>query len=318
MARAIFKQVRNQIPQTKSIIEKITHHVLIVGAANSSETGMDTNTGAIRIPLDFLNDTEIIQKTILLTENLIDADFYQMVGRVYATRERLLGVRINLELRGGGGNTTANEYQNLQNASRRICLCIVDSDKKCPNDAVGETARRVLGVNDSSKLLCNVVVTTCREAENMLSSRQLELVSSGDRNRMMAWTALEHIERSPFAKTCLYIDLKKGLELKEIYSTPNSNPRQYWEPLIPRIAQVIKYPGDSQCIVSGTCQKHEECKCEFIPGFGNSILDNVTNELLHLSTHKLSESVSPNTEEEWLNIGAAVLTWGCGGVRINV
>jgi|GEM_PF-2685370 len=66
-------------------MEKITHHVLIVAEANYQVAGLGTTTRAIRVPMDFFDDTEIIQRTILLTENLMDTEFYQIVGRVYAT-----------------------------------------------------------------------------------------------------------------------------------------------------------------------------------------------------------------------------------------
>jgi hypothetical protein len=323
---ASYKKCKEQLPEYANLKSITSDYIQVIPDGNDTINIVDGQR-IINIPLGRFTDTSMIQESVLLCENLIDCDFYQIVAKVYALKKKLGTLKMRYEGRLGGGSTIVDVYQQTQGENKRLCLCIADSDKKFPTSDFGEIIKRLERIDDKAKPLSKYIPLLCREAENMLSYKQLELACSMDESRLKALQSLNNIEKCNDEER-LYIDIKKGLKLAGVFKLAIDNPcRNYWNNFLSSFCRANVY-NNNPCLRKNNyhinehnCELKEEddsCECTIMPGFGDNIFENVVMELKRNSGQKVAEMLSSSVSDEWMRVGHIVFSWCIGRGRRSV
>jgi hypothetical protein len=305
-SRNIYQKLYNQSTQFLSYLSAVTKYIEIVNPCYEPEVLSDSGKQIIKVPPRFFNDSESVQKTILLCENSDDAVLYETIAKVYL-RWKQMNVPIVCEPRGGGGNTISTEYINIQKLKKSFCLCIVDSDKIAPNGNLGSTASRLQAQSNSSCINTQTFILGCREIENLIPNSILSELCSGNEERVKALRIFEKISKSA-VDIRYFLDIKKGTRLKEIIQASNPNIKSFWKTklsLIPDISSCI----DGWCQDNWKCSNSEECQCKISLGFGESTLSDTVKYLKRNNPHDIARIVDPSKHSDWEQIGQLVMDW---------
>ncbi len=310
---ASIRKCREQAPEYGNLKHSASDFVQVMP---DGEATVDIVNGqrVITVPIRKFADTSMIQETILIGENLLDIRFYKIVARVYASKNKMGKMKIRSDGQFGGGTTTVDLYQKLQDEDERFCLCVVDSDKRFPGSGLGTIAQKIVTIDDNNKTTTRQISLLCREAENMISLPQLESVCEKEVSRVEALRVLGKIESCDH-EARFYIDLKNGLKIANILKLQDKTCRQYWINSISDISSLIG-TCKSPCLEGGECCGEEKnCKCAIMPGFGEAILKNVVDKLERYSIPKVAEMISGPVIDEWMRVGRIVFSWCVGKER---
>ncbi|MDB9514495.1 hypothetical protein PN499_25160 [Kamptonema animale CS-326] len=316
ITRKTYKKLYGPATQYLSYLSVVTKYIEIVNRCYCYEPKVFKDAGKqiIKVPPSFFNDSYSLQETILLCENSADAFLYESIGKVYLKWNQLK-VPIAYEPRGGGGNTIANEYINIQQGKKRFCLCIVDSDKIAPYENFGSTASRIQDQSDSTCLYTRILVLDCREIENLIPPSILSNLCSGNqerhketyRDRLEALKVFESISGSA-VEAKYFLDIKKGTWMKEIINAKHPKSKEFWQvqiSLIPNISSRI----DDWCLVNWKCSNSGECKCKISLGFGENTLSHTLKYLQQKTPNEIEKIVEKSKHPHWENIGEVVMNW---------
>lgn len=305
-ARNIYHKLYNQSTQFQSYLYAVTRYIEIVNPCYEPQVVSDSGKQIIKVCPRFFNDSESVQKTILLCENSDDAVLYEIIAKVYLIWKKR-NVQIVCEPRGGGGNTISSEYINIQQAKKRFCLCIADSDKIAPDGNLGSTASRLQTQSDSTCINTQTFILNCREIENLIPNSILSELCSGNPERLKALKYFQNISSAVDIRD--FLDIKKGTRMKEIMQASNPKVKSFWEvklSLIPNISSCI----DKWCQANWQCSSNSgECKCKISLGFGESTLSNTVEYLKQKSPHEIAKIVDRSKHSDWEQIGQVVINW---------
>lgn len=252
----------------------------------------------------------------LLVENLIDADFYNIVLGLYRKEKGLLPYCCTMYPLMGGGVTTAKVMDNEANIKRHYCLAIADSDRKRPNGQKGQTANELLHAVGAGAYNCSVCcLEDLSEIENMIPRKVVRFLfplGAGD---------IDILTKDPS-----FFDMKKGLHFIDLLDNKNCN---YWRGLLPEKQGVFTH-RDSLKSANPNNQDFERAMKAadqtIIPGFGVNLLkrvmdadndaippvrqQNITaNDLLHKTN---MSDLNTFQQREWIRVGQYIFSWGCG------
>lgn len=111
-------------------------------------------------------------ETHVLTENLIDSEFFSYIIRYFLKIKNLRGAKYNFYPLMGGGDTMRKVLENEILISRHFCLTLADSDKLYPNDVIGSTANKVKELMEQNPFNCGFyVMSNVREIENLIPKK---------------------------------------------------------------------------------------------------------------------------------------------------
>ncbi|HEV2746567.1 MAG TPA: hypothetical protein VGW34_04625 [Allosphingosinicella sp.] len=156
----------------------------------SGDLGADER--CLVVPLSAFTDMEACLKSELLVENARrDGQFYLSLAEAMSGGRGRLPLRFDVVH--GGGNTTADEIERRLPAMRPL-LAIVDSDRRSPGGAAGETlqrSQRVMdGVDNPLKTLISLDV---RSLENFVPLAAWRRACEGDPDALAAIEALQRV-----------------------------------------------------------------------------------------------------------------------------
>ena len=315
-ARRTYNKLFNQSTQFQSYLSAVTTYIEIVNPCYEPEVVSNSGKQIIKVAPRFFNDSELVQKTILLCENINDAALYENIAKVYVVWNNI-NVKIVCEHRGGGGNTISLEYINIQKLKKRLCLCIVDSDKIAPDTNLGSTASRIQAESDSTCINTQTFILDCREIENLIPNSILSELCLGNQERLQALKILEDIS-SDAVDVRYFLDIKKGTRMKEIVNAVNPKIKSFWEvkiALIPNISSRI----DKWCQNNWQCSNNSgECKCKISLGFGENTLNNTVEYLKEKNPHEIAKKVDKYMQHDWGKIAQIVVNWCIAGSPIRV
>jgi hypothetical protein len=321
--RKVYSRILGKLPTTGSIRRKLPYRVDVVGHQPTELTLKESESQTIiQVPIRYFRDSGLVQETILLAENRRDAEVYKRMARVNIKLRRWATIPIRLETRPGGGADTAEEYRSLQEERKRLCLCIVDSDRTSPEGQLGLTALGLRRVEDPQQPMCVYLTTRTHELENCIPTGMYREVAEGDQRRK-AVEFLEDLEESELAEARKYLDFKKGLVLAEIFENLSKYSRSpanlsYWQSLLSHLAE-NSYPTHQECLEIGECRSEGRCSCSVMCGFGANVIDDVRNKVMERnSDHKIKAFLDTLTLPEWETLGSMVLAWCCGAEEIRV
>ena len=313
--RAMLRMVKHRQIQKSGLRSAVTIHVK-VSCGNDSWIADTGNGAVINVGLGQFHSFGSMSPAVVLGENMRDARLGETMARYYARERGMAQVKLKGRCRGGGGDTTAETFRGFRDETR-LCICIVDSDRKAPSDRLGSTARKVLREVDQNKPWACVLVTGCREAENQLSSRLIERGVDDDSGRLGMIPILEELDsRDVVAGLRDYCDLKKGTTLGWVLGLPAGRRQDFWLSHIDgiRTLPMVK----AECVERKQCGSANDCKCWVTPNLGDGMLEQCLNAMEMMSTQKIAEAVCPRTRPHWEHVGSAVFSWTCGTERVVV
>jgi hypothetical protein len=306
-ARHTYNKLFNQSTQLESYLSAVTRYIELVNFCYEPEVVSNSGKQIIKVAPSFFNDSELVQKSILLCENLHDAALYESIAKVYLVWNKI-NVKIVCEHRGGGGNTISSEYINIQRLKKRFCLCVVDSDKFAPGGNLGSTASLIRAESDSTCINTQTFILDCREIENLIPNSILSELCLGNQERLNALKILENISSSS-VEIRYFLDIKRGTKMKEIINASNPKIKSFWEVKISLIPDILSRI-DKWCQDNWQCSsKSGECKCKISLGFGESTLSNTVEYLNKKNPHEIAKLVDKSMHSEWEKIGQVIMNW---------
>lgn len=268
--RIILNKVRSQTPFKGSLIDEVCIQAIVESVIDTPTSTTVNGKKQIRIPAKLISEKpSIVDKGRFLTENLNDGIFYKNLA--------LTSIQLDPNLKNlfaplaiahsplnGGGNTTADVYRELSNSQDYLCLCITDSDKKCPTSGPGDTARRLIEHASAppDKWNCTLFVIDVRAIENITPISEFQFACAQlDDAQLKAANKL--IARFWGTSQWRYLPIKKGIRCHDLNSG-NLEHQIYWRQQL----------GISGCSANstGNCRSREECT--------HSIFEPISDQLL--------------------------------------
>lgn len=319
--RGTLRQAASRATEEMGLARHLALRVVVSSSATTPSVSGLQDHQVITLPLSFFSDSRSVQPSRVLVENLVDADLYISLGEYFGKESGLQGISVVLEPLHGGGSTTASVYANEQRVAKAFCICIVDSDRDCPSDALGSTARAVLKSEDAGKPYTAVHIPDLRTAENLIPYGVLEGIAYNNiparsgpiPTRQNVAHLIQKLAHSTSPEVRLWIPLKLSdpvLFNRILGMATAEGTKAYWCDW----ARVI----GSACGVSSTCKQQnrcrrtEECTCEVLPT-AKGLLEDAVDFMQKQSTQKLSEYVASDStlKTEWMRIGLVTFSWGC-------
>ncbi len=160
-----------------------------------------------KVPLVVLSDADVLDRPVLIAENLKDAKFY-MASAELLLSSAFPGYKLSVTASNGGGDTTWETVDYLSSLVGPAFLCVVDSDKPLSDSNIGQTAKKCLdALVPSAQWHRKVYVISGRMVENLIPhsgrSAVLEDMSQAHKNAHALLSDLDHA-------VFLYLDLKNG------------------------------------------------------------------------------------------------------------
>lgn len=305
--RAIYTMLYNKFSELRSYLSVVTRYIEITDLLEPALSSL-SDQEVIQVPLKFFENTQSIQKTILLCENSSDTSFYQTIARVYLIWKNA-NIKLEYEPRGGGGNTIDTEYDNIQKTTKYFCLCILDSDRIAPEGKLGSTAAQIdQNKNQSSQFFrTKVLILDVHEIENLIPNSILLGICSGDKQREEALKRIEKLQQIRGNQIKHFLDIKEGTLMYKIFDSTNPKDKLFWESHVLEINRILKCIDDD-CLADWKCNKTKSnCQCQISLGFGKNTLDNTIKYLEKIEPHKIAKEFNNDIKPEWEKIGQVVV-----------
>lgn len=323
-------------PLRKELSELITeanvNALCSAGAMHNQEVGWLKNNVTVKVILSYKkevveNNSIIVNpfleshlqpytELFLLVENILDADFYDVVLKVYRKENNLNSCECVYYPLMGGGGTTAKVMENEVKLRKHFCLAIVDSDKHCPKGSKGQTCKDVQKSLVGAPRFCNAYeMNEVTEIENLIPQRvvrELYPLQSG--------------EIDVFSKDVSFYDMKCGLRLSMLVDNKDYD---YWKGLFP---ERQTYFNQRAALKKANKKKEafetaiKQNDCQILPGFSANLLKRVLDaepeSMMNIQQENIKAKVllmktdyshlSLAQRKEWENIGRELFSWSCG------
>lgn len=303
-----YRRIRNNYSVIGSICRKLDFKAVVLMRGYNCRTHH-----RILINATMAERLEVYEECHLLTENLIDGEFFEFLVKEYVKR---LGTTTHICYmpQMGGGNTIAKVYKMEIDRGQHFCVAILDSDKKFPSAGNGDTCK-ALQKEDKDKYLgengndgqhafnCSYyVMKELRELENLIPLDVLKTMSNVKNQPLMQMS----FDMS-------YHDMKEGLLAAKInsgaYQTYLDSVFASYVALVSDIDFYAQYR--QQCC---SCKEEYEKACgriKLVDGLGSKIMDQVLTSAKPALAANTFAHMSPSQQNEWLKIGKKVFEWSC-------
>ncbi|MBN3851859.1 hypothetical protein G3N59_00575 [Paraburkholderia sp. Ac-20340] len=297
------RNVINRYAQLAEFAETVEVKIFI-GLFDNIHAVIENGKRFIKIPVACVTSS-LLQKPYLLVENIDDAKFYGFLTTELASKLNFSG-HLSFEAYNGGGNTTGNVYEHLKNSTDRLCLCIVDSDRRFPTSKPGETANKVLASDktDPSPLTESFVLPVC-SVENLIPWKWLEdaYSQSEDMKKRLKMYECHHVD-----DVWPFLQLKKDIRCADLRETQKAF-SVFW-------SDKLKCRDDvARCVAGGACTKRDDCSTTFLAAVSGSPLGAVIPKLSE-RTIGACDAV-PTVKAAWQSIAQLVSAWSCGGPQLS-
>lgn len=319
-ARSVYNKLVGKMSERKILLEKTKKFCRIVASENKKEKMSIINEDEHEIIILNINECskdDFTMNTLMLAENEEDIIFYKLVGKYFLKKADIGYLNINFEEQNGGGSTISKSLSRIISDEKRMCLCIVDSDKKYKEASPGNTMKNIIDIIDEKVQVYFVEIfpLEIHEIENLIPISIMEKVI--DKNNwekqglefIKYLTKIDATEKSPR----FYFDLKEGI-LKSSFILENEKDdeivkkyrkkkqyREYWEKYIEDFGVEINNDSEN-VLIKGICKK---------------ILEHTLKYFNALEEIDMIDVEIP-VEQKWMEIGEKIYCWGCVGERIAV
>lgn len=255
---------------------------------------------------DELTSFEWFSKTRLLTENLIDAQFYEFVTNYYMRKSQIRGFKKESENIPGGGDSTVQYVVNQIKEKKSFCLTIVDSDLKYKGGNLKETSSKVKKyIDENTPFNCMYyVIEDLSEIENLIPFHIVTSFSTYKNNQIVK-------DGLQFCQD--YFDFKKGLRTDDLINEDFYN---YWYAELQHQKDIAEALDNYRnlAIKCGNREKYkQEKQAVLIEGFGDKLLSMVMEDDTALaSLRKVTDAdLSPAQQIVWYAMGRMIFEWCC-------
>lgn len=224
-ASATLRKIELSHPQTAYLVRDARAKVVVHDRVPSSSIHSGA-TLTLHCGLDWFLDSESSQPAMLACENFDDAKVFHQFAKCLAN---LPGLKfdIRFELDAAGGSNLAQHVREKAKRHRRLIIAIADSDMEHSSAAIGSTARALCKLRQETSqgrlaMLLVHVLTSCREAENLLPISLLDqLASHGFGEASQTLDVLAKIGRGPWWR---YFDTKRGMSEGDVAALAAQSP----------------------------------------------------------------------------------------------
>jgi hypothetical protein len=240
-----------------------------------------------------------------------DSEFYKIIVNNYLLSSDLSKIKVDYDPMNGGGQNTHKSFSQIQKTQNRLCLCLLDNDKKAPGLDIGSTAKSVKKVDDTSNPFCSLFIIDAREIENLIPTLMYKEIFNTNTEKLNAIEFLEKLDNAGLTTVRKHIDIKEGLNVKKVLKEePQTLFRIFWTDFAKEF-----YPNDifKECISCETCIKSSDCISCVTPGFGKNIL---VKAIANYKDKDVSHLISDDLKLEWDRIGRTITAWCCASYRI--
>lgn len=329
-AQRIYSNLYRKFSFMGAYEEIFESHVIIKSREFSFFRSGTKENVIFQVPITDFYDIESINRTVLIGEDRTDCEFYEGLAKQYLIENHEnSNIKLNFHHENGGG---INTYRALKHYSenKKISITVTDSDRRYPNDNVGETLRKLRTEYKlhESNAITELVELRVREKENLIPpSTYLYCCNSSDKDKLNNYKLLETSEEH--YEKLFYLDYKEGLNVKRYKRDPEL--QEYIKIMLndfPDFAtcslENLDSLDDNYCLIEGISsnisdhfskgvfynglEKELEYKLS-IPGIPESVIENLRDSIErknNLFKH-IPESFQVHLEE----ICKRLINWGC-------
>lgn len=287
-------------------LKNIVDYYCIVDMKNPNPSPTQTldERNFFSVGYSYFNDSEKIQQTKLLCEDINDFKLYSQIVKFFRYTIQMQGVDVKLEICNGGGANTISNFEKIR-ARKLFCICLLDSDKKHPKAGLGSTASKFNTKTDSP--LCKHFVIEPHEIESLIP---LKIIEECLMNKTISNAYILSLEQAQAItnyrpETKLYFDHKEGFTVEKILEIESKYKDGFWKDAIAN-APGLKKKG---CISTLECKCNPSCLA--LPGFGTGLLEAGTKVIERMTHIKLNEAIPAILMAQWQEIGSKLFSWGC-------
>jgi hypothetical protein len=299
----LLKRISKRQQETRGLVKDLTKLVYVSSYAKKLRT---IGSKFIFTSPAHINTTQYMYYPVILAENVNDAILYlSVIAENYVTElpTTLRDVAIRGRRRMGGGNTTHVQYTELKNEGLELCLCITDSDRKCPHEGIGETAKLVVDSDHENKSAAcsNIVIDVCA-AENLLPIDEIRRIYEQGKSlkQIELFSLIEAIRGDEGWR---FLPLKNGLSSKDVRSQKASS--IYWQARLTELGVELK------------CCDLADCNCVLVPAVSTKTLSEaVKKENTGWYRHLRSE-INADVRSVYDKISRELRSWCCVGKEMR-
>jgi hypothetical protein len=204
-AKATAQRIDRSISQLAPAKDAVNRYVLVTadpGACSEVQAGA---TKYWCVPLSRFADSRSTRETALVGEDLNDLDLWEFLLEAVAPGLPSAGLKCR-ERHHGGGDRIGTVIHERRTDRRLICV-ITDGDRDSSSEGPGQTAGRAAAALDGYDMPHELLVSACREVENVVPPRAWAHLFEGDANCKERRDALLSFNgRFEFR----FLDLKEG------------------------------------------------------------------------------------------------------------
>jgi hypothetical protein len=307
LERIQYQKIRNHYSVIGSLCRKLDFKAVVLITGENCRTRHRLLINACKA-----DKLEVYEECHLLTENLQDGEFFEILVKEYI---KTLGTTspISYMPQMGGGNTISKVYKMEIDRGQHFCLAILDSDKKYPTAGFGDTFK-ALKKEDKEKYLgdagedgqyafnCSFyVMKDLRELENLIPLEVLKGMNNVNSLPLMQM----NFDMS-------YHDMKEGLLASKInvgdYQTYLDNLFSSY----PNIVKEIDFYAEYRQLCSCKEEYEKDCgRVKVVEGLGSRIMEHVLDSAKPALLSSNFSNMSYSQQSEWLGIGKKVFEWCC-------
>jgi hypothetical protein len=320
--RKVFERAAARVAQEGRLQYQLTVYGQVeAGSGLPTSTTVGTKR-VITFPLRWFNDSTKVQITVLLGENLSDACVLHSIGEAGTVLAGLPYLPLKSKADHGGGSSIGQVLHANANANC-ICICIVDSDRACPLGTLGNTAATVQPFKNTAIYpLIEVSETSSRDLENILPDNFYRSEYSNHQVYSIMVGVMEHLTQCGETDLRSYLDIEKGVTLRQIFNYPvNSPERVFWGTKLQiLLAHMGIAPATLPCLTAGSCAAMATgpCTCAIVAGNSSNILQSFASRFSGSTRYNLASCLDKSVRPEWLRLGAGIASWCCGDDRLRM
>lgn len=294
------KQVYNICVEKWSIecgyIQYLDRYIHLTDSANSHR-----NSAEILYPLTEVNNIE--QGLVhFISEDFNDIDFYRKIAEYYAqkhfsnTEDLIKFSKVQ-----GGGARTWHVFKDYADNPKHLTLCILDSDRSCPDSPISDKAHQAQIINMKTSKKSALIVLPVHEKENLIPLKALEQAFMGHAKHVQL---IREFSNDEYQTIQAYADMKKGV--KSCQAMKLTNKLDY-----ENLSEHLQLPKPSNC----NEPKERKCGCpNIIPPFPKGLIDqSIAN--IDYDNIKLEHI---NFQQTWNDLGRVIYSWLCADEPIRV
>lgn len=298
----ILRKVTSKRLEISAVLEKVNCYCVVSYIKPKSLT-----PNQIWINPAIYHEFRFDEETHLITENLLDADFYKHVVLYFKRNNNLSSAKIAYYPLNGGGATTHQVLELEVNRRRNFCLTIVDSDKHCLSGKRGQTC---LDVENKYREYCKSDLAShvhmydlknVAEIENLIPENILRKEGPIKQDSSIDILAVDWS----------YYDVKQGLKVTSIdcAKTLNSLQTLYTMHNFNDLNDLWEKKRNKEEFYKKAKDKGLETIIK--TQWGSDILKRCEDKYASNLNSVTSVELSRNQQKEWNSIGKEIYTWCC-------